>query len=644
MISVNDIWLSFGSFELFKGISFMIQPKDRIGLVGKNGAGKSTLLKILTGEIKPDQGDMGKPRGLTWGYLPQHIKTYDKRTVFDETLEAFSEIRELEKLISQYEKSLVQREDYHSQEYLELASKLNETNERLAIIGATNKEAEIEQCLLGLGFLRSDFNRLTSEFSGGWRMRIELAKILLSKPDILLLDEPTNHLDIESIQWLEDFLKLSQSAIVLISHDRIFLDNATNRTIEISLGRIHDYKASYSQYLIQREDRRLQQLAAFQNQQKKIEDTQDFIDRFRYKATKSVQVQSRIKMLEKLDIIEIDEEDNARLFIKFPPAPRSGQVVVDVKNLQKKYGDYVVLDDINLSIERGEKIAFVGRNGEGKSTLSKIIMGQIDFEGVCKIGHNVNIGYFAQNQASLLDENRSVFSTIDDVATGDIRTKIRDILGAFLFRGDDIEKKVGVLSGGERSRLAMIKLLLEPYSLLLLDEPTNHLDMRSKDILKQALLKYDGTLILVSHDRYFLNGLAEKVFEFKSKKVKEHIGGVNEYLSKRNNQFYNLTQNAPLEKTATEIEISESKQSYFDKKEQEKKVRKVKNQITKVEEDINSTENSIELIEKAMAGGNCTTEQFEQYGLLKKSLEEKFKDWEELHVEYERVVAENEAS
>ncbi len=533
MISLDKINLSFGGFELFKEISFLINLRDRIGLIGKNGAGKSTLLKIITKKETPTSGVIGIPKDTTIGYLPQQMKITDTKTLKDETVQAFGELIQLEKKIAQINTAIAENDDYHSDKYLNNLDKLTELNERYNLLGGDNYEAELEKTLLGLGFERSDFNRHTSEFSGGWRMRVELAKLLLQKPDLFLLDEPTNHLDIESIQWLEDFLKDYKGAVVLVSHDKAFLDAVCNRTIEISLGRITDQKMNYSKFVIWKQEQKEIQLAAYRNQQKLIEDTEKFIERFRYKATKAVQVQSRIKQLEKLDRIEIEEEDNAALKLKFAPAPRSGRVVVSAKEITKSYGDNLVLKDIDLTIENGEKVAFIGRNGEGKTTLARIIMNELEHEGELKLGHNVKIGYFAQNQAQLLNENLTVFETIDEIAVGEIRTKIRDILAAFLFRGEEIDKKVKVLSGGEKSRLAMIRLMLEPVNFLILDEPTNHLDMRSKEILKNALKNFDGTVLVVSHDRDFLDGLVNCVYEFRNKKAKQHLGGIFDFLHRK---------------------------------------------------------------------------------------------------------------
>lgn len=533
MISVDGLTVEFGGTTLFKDISFAINEKDRIALMGKNGAGKSTLLKIIAGERKPSAGRVSAPKDSIIAYLPQHIKTEDNRTVFDETAQAFAAIFEMQKEIENINQELTSRTDYDSLEYFALIERVSTLSEKFYTIEDINFEAEVEKVLLGLGFVRDDFKRPTSEFSGGWRMRIELAKILLQKPDLILLDEPTNHLDIESVQWLEDFLVNSAKAVMVISHDRAFVDNITSRTIEVTMGRIYDYKVNYSQYLQLRADRRIQQQKQYDEQQKMIAETEEFIERFKGTYSKTFQVQSRVKMLEKLEILEVDEEDTSALRLKFPPSPRSGTYPVIAEDVAKTYGNQKVFENVNFTIERGEKVAFVGKNGAGKSTLVKAIMGEIEHHGTIKIGHNCMIGYFAQNQASLLDEELTVFQTIDDVAKGDIRTKIKDILGAFMFGGDDINKKVRVLSGGERTRLAMIKLLLEPVNLLILDEPSNHLDMRTKDILKSALKAFDGTLILVSHDRDFLDGLANKVFEFGNQKVKEHLDDIYTFLQKK---------------------------------------------------------------------------------------------------------------
>jgi len=533
MISVDGITVEFGGSTLFADISFVINEKDRIALMGKNGAGKSTLLKILAGAREPSRGKISAPKDTVIAYLPQHLMTEDGRTVFEETAQAFSHLHEMESEIEAINKELETRTDYDSEEYYALIERVSVLSEKFYSIEETNYDADIEKTLLGLGFKREDFNRQTSDFSGGWRMRIELAKLLLKKPDVILLDEPTNHLDIESIQWLEDFLINSAKAVVLISHDRAFVDHITTRTIEVTMGRIYDYKVNYSSYLNLRKERREQQQKAFDEQQKFIAETKEFIERFKGTYSKTLQVQSRVKMLEKLELLEVDEEDTSALRLKFPPSPRSGNYPVIIENLSKSYGDHTVFKNANLTIERGDKIAFVGKNGEGKSTLVKCIMKEIGYDGTLTLGHNVMIGYFAQNQASLLDENLTVFQTIDDVAIGDIRNKIRDLLGAFMFGGESSTKKVKVLSGGERTRLAMIKLLLEPVNLLILDEPTNHLDMKTKDILKSALKDFDGTLIVVSHDRDFLDGLVTKVYEFGNKKVTEHLEGIYEFLQRK---------------------------------------------------------------------------------------------------------------
>ncbi|MBO5225592.1 MAG: ABC-F family ATP-binding cassette domain-containing protein [Parabacteroides sp.] len=533
MISVDGLTVEFGGSTLFSDISFVINEKDRIALMGKNGAGKSTLLKILAGVREPTRGKVSAPKDTVIAYLPQHLMTEDGRTVFDETAQAFAHLHEMEAEIEALNKELETRTDYESDSYMELIERVSTLSEKFYSIEEINYDADIEKTLLGLGFTREDFTRQTSEFSGGWRMRIELAKLLLKKPDVLLLDEPTNHLDIESIQWLEDFLIDNGQAVVVISHDRAFVDHITTRTIEVTMGRIYDYKVNYSQYLQLRKERREQQQKAYDEQQKFIAETKDFIERFKGTYSKTLQVQSRVKMLEKLEILEVDEEDTSALRLKFPPSPRSGSYPVIVENVSKSYGEHNVFRNANLTIERGDKIAFVGKNGEGKSTLVKCIMKEIEHEGTLTIGHNVMIGYFAQNQASLLDENLTVFQTIDDVAKGDIRNKIKDLLGAFMFGGENSAKKVKVLSGGERTRLAMIKLLLEPVNLLILDEPTNHLDMKTKDILKQALMDFDGTLIVVSHDRDFLDGLVTKVYEFGNKKVTEHLEGIYEFLQRK---------------------------------------------------------------------------------------------------------------
>jgi len=634
MISVDQLTVEFGGFQLFNNASFLINPKDRVGLVGKNGAGKSTLLKIFMGIQAPTKGTVTVPSDVSLGYLPQNMIIKDSKTVFEEARGAFSEVLYLDEKIEKINNQLADRTDYESAEYLKLIHDLTESNERYQLLGGGSIEASVEQTLLGLGFKTTDFSRQTSEFSGGWRMRIELAKILLQKPKVLLLDEPTNHLDIEAIQWFEDFLKDYPGAVLLISHDRAFLDNVTKRTVEISLGKIFDYNVSYSKYEVLRKERREQQLAAYRNQQKLIEETEDFIERFRYKATKSVQVQSRIKQLDKIDRIEVDDLDNSAINIKFPPAPRSGDLVVRTKDLTKNYGDLIVFKDLELTVTRGEKIAFVGRNGEGKTTLSKIIVGDLDYSGELKVGHNVSIGYFAQNQDDILEESKTVFQTIDDIAVGEVRLKIRDILGAFLFGGEDIDKKVKVLSGGERSRLSMAKLLLKPYNLLVLDEPTNHLDMRSKDILKKALNDFEGTIIIVSHDREFLDNLVDKVYEFRDKKIRQHIGGIYDFLRKR--KLENLKELEKKEKKTSlykEKKISDSKQSYLERKEFEKQIRKAENNVKSCEEKIESIEKEIAEISETLSDPqkmNDDPNLFSKYDKMKKQLEQEMKHWEEL--------------
>ncbi len=638
MISVEELYVEFGGFELFKQVSFIVNPRDRIGLAGRNGAGKSTLLKIFAGLQVPTSGRVVVPRDVKIGYLPQHMETRDSLTVMEEAITAFGEIQELEKQINFLSSELAVRDDYESEEYHRIIDDLHQANERFQLMDGSNFHADIEQTLVGLGFEREDFDRQTSEFSGGWRMRIELAKILLQKPNVFLLDEPTNHLDIESIQWLENFLKDYPGAVVLVSHDRAFLDNVTNRTVEISLGKLYDYKVNYSKYLELRKERREQQIAAFRNQQKMIQDTEDFIERFRYKATKSVQVQSRIKQLDKIERIEVDEEDTRSLNIKFPPSPRSGTVVFNATGLSKAYGDHLVLDQVDLTIERGNKVAFVGKNGEGKTTMARIIMQELESTGEQKLGHNVKIGYFAQNQASMLDGELTALDTIDKIAVGDIRTRIRDILGAFMFSGEDAEKKVKVLSGGERSRLAMIRLLLEPVNFLVLDEPTNHLDIHSKGILKQALLDFDGTLLLVSHDREFLDGLVDVVYEFRHKKIKQHLGGIYDFLQTRKiESLKELEQQIPVKKEVKESVKNAENISFEEKKEinrsiskLEKQIEEIEGHIAKLEGDIASTDNFMaehpEKVDAAL---------FTRYEETKKQLDKELHSWEKLQYELE---------
>ena len=643
MISIEGLKVEFGVTPLFQDVSFVINKKDRIALVGKNGAGKSTMLKILAGLQRPTEGTVAVQRGITIGYLPQVMVLSDTRTVMAEAEMAFEHIFEMQDRLARMNQELADRTDYDSESYHELIDRFTHENERFLMMGGTNYKAEIERTLVGLGFDRKDFDRPTSEFSGGWRMRIELAKLLLRRPDVLLLDEPTNHLDIESIQWLENFLRVSPGAVVLVSHDRAFINNVTNRTIEISCGRIYDYKVSYDEFVVLRKERREQQLRAYENQQKEIKDTEDFIERFRYKATKAVQVQSRIKQLEKIVPIEVDEEDTSSLHLKFAPATRSGNYPVICEGVRKAYGDHVVFHDVTLTISRGEKVAFVGKNGEGKSTLVKCIMDQIPYDGKLVIGHNVQIGYFAQNQAQLLDGELTVFDTIDRVAKGDIRLKIRDILGAFMFGGEASDKKVKVLSGGERSRLAMIKLLLEPVNFLILDEPTNHLDMRSKDVLKEAIREFDGTVIVVSHDREFLDGLVTKVYEFGGGVVKEHIGGIYDFLQKKQMENLNELQlsqspTSGARKAAPEP-VSESKLSYEAQKEQARKARKLEKQVAECEERISKLEQQIQELENKMATpeGASDMQLYEQHRQLKQQVASEEEEWERLSLELEEL-------
>ena len=638
MISIEGLTVEFGGFTLLDKITYVINKKDRIALVGKNGAGKSTMLKIIAGLQQPSAGSVNMPKDITIGYLPQQMQLSDSRTVTEEAALAFSHIQEMQERLDQMNTELAERTDYESDSYQELIDRISQVSEQLALSGNGNYQAEIEKTLLGLGFLRSDFNRSTSEFSGGWRMRIELAKLLLQRPDVLLLDEPTNHLDIESIQWLEMFLSTRANAVVLVSHDRAFIDNVTNRTIEISLGHIYDYRVNYSKYVQLRAERLEQQQRAFENQQKQIQDTEAFIERFRYKATKSVQVQSRIKQLEKIERIEVDEVDNSRLRLRFPPAPRSGDYPVIAKNMGKSYGDHVVFAHADFTIKRGEKVAIVGKNGEGKSTLVKCIMGEIPYDGELKIGHNVKIGYFAQNQAQLLDESVTVFDTIDRVAIGDIRTKIRDILGAFMFGGEASEKKVKVLSGGEKTRLAMIRLLLEPVNLLILDEPTNHLDMRTKDVLKQALKDFDGTLIVVSHDREFLDGLVSKVYEFGQQKVREHLGGIYDFLaakkmaSLKELEVKSRSQDRsqiPAEKISTST--VENKLSFEARKEWQRKLKRQERAIADTEQHLAKLDTEISAIEARLATpeGMADIDLCMKHGTLKKDAEALTELWVE---------------
>ena len=638
MISIEGLTVEFGGNPLFNDITYVINKKDRIALVGKNGAGKSTMLKIIAGLQQPTSGVVNFPKDLTIGYLPQQMQLSDSRTVMAEAEQAFSHIFEMEARIDRMNAELLERTDYESEEYQELIERVSNATEQLHLMGAANYQAEIEKTLIGLGFLRSDFDRSTSEFSGGWRMRIELAKLLLQRPDVLLLDEPTNHLDIESIQWLETFLATRANAVVLVSHDRAFIDAVTTRTIEISLGRIYDYKVNYSRYVQLRAERLEQQRRAFENQQKQIQDTEAFIERFRYKATKSVQVQSRIKQLDKLERVEVDEVDNSRLNLKFPPAPRSGDYPLIFDNVGKSYGDHVVFAHVDFTIKRGDKVAFVGKNGEGKSTLVKCIMNEIDYTGNLKIGHNVKIGYFAQNQAQLLNGEITVFDTIDRVAVGDIRTKIRDILGAFMFGGEASDKKVKVLSGGEKTRLAMIRLLLEPVNLLILDEPTNHLDTRTKDVLKQAIKDFDGTVIVVSHDREFLDGLVTKVYEFGNKQVREHLGGIYDFLQrKKMDSLQELEKEKVTEKSNVEGIPSENKLSYEEQKEQQRQLKRLERTISDCEKKVEELELKIKQIEVRLSSveGASDSSLYEKHGRLKKELDEIIEKWTELTMELE---------
>ena len=650
MISVESLKVEFGVKPLFTGASFVINERDRIALVGKNGAGKSTMLKILCGMQKPTEGVVAVPNGCTIGYLPQVMILQDDTTVKEEAQKAFADIRKMAERIDEMNRQLAERTDYESEEYAELVERFTSEHDRYMMMGADNYEAEIERTLVGLGFKRTDFDRPTSEFSGGWRMRIELAKILLSKPDVLLLDEPTNHLDIQSIQWLEQFLMQSAKAVVLVSHDRAFINNVTNRTLEISCGKVIDYRVKYNEYVQLRKERREQQLRAYENQQKEIADLRDFIERFRYKPTKAVQVQSRIKQLEKIVPIEVDEVDNSAMHLKFPPCLRSGDFPIICEDVRKAYGEHTVFSNVTLSIKRGEKVAFVGRNGEGKSTLVKCIMNEIPFDGNLKVGHNVQIGYFAQNEAQMLDESISVFDTIDRVAKGEVRLKINDILGAFMFGGEASEKKVKVLSGGERSRLAMIRLLLSPVNFLILDEPTNHLDMPSKDVLKEAIKAFDGTAIIVSHDREFLDGLVSKVYEFADGRVREHIGGIYDYLASIDDPSVapvkaddkpSAATPAPQSPNASGNNSAE-KESYAERKERMKK-------ISRAEKAVKESENKIEKMEarlKELDNILCHPENasdmtiITEYTSTKKALDEEVEKWETLSMQLEEIKSE----
>ena len=643
MIAVNNLSIHFSGEYLFDSITFLINDRDRIGLVGKNGAGKSTLLKIISGHLEPESGTIACPSGNTIGYLPQEMIIHTPRNVLDEALLAFSEVLDLEKLIVKITTQLAEREDYHTDSYLKLIEHLNDANERHHMLGGETKEADTEKILLGLGFDRKDFKRKVSEFSGGWQMRIELAKILLRRPDVILLDEPTNHLDIESIQWLEDFLKNYFGSIMVVSHDRAFLDNVTNRTIEITLGKIYDFKCSYSEYVEQRATIRESQMASYVNQQKEIAEMERFIERFRYKATKAKQAQSRIKLLDKMDRVEVDGMDGSHIHFRFPPAPHSGKISMEAINLSKSYGEKVILTDLNFAIEKGEFIAFVGRNGEGKSTLARIIVGDLDHEGIAQLGYNVKIGYYAQNQAMMLDPEKTVFETIDDVATGDMRTRVRNLLGQFLFGGDTIDKKVKVLSGGEKSRLALAKLLLEPVNLLVLDEPTNHLDMQSKDILKSALLQYDGTLIVVSHDRDFLQGLTDKVWEFKNHMIKEHEGDVYNFLETRKLESLKQLEVKSVTSKQSEDATSLGKLDYERRKLIEKEARKQRSLIEKQESLILKLEQKIADIDAILSNPEGHSQKvnsgelFKEYEDLKVDLEKAMQCWETMHSELDQI-------
>lgn len=640
MISINNLSIHFTGTDLFSNASFQVNPRDRIGLVGKNGSGKTTLLNIIAGNIAPQQGEVVIPAGASLGYLRQEMDTSSKRTIFDEALTAFEETLKLEKKIHRLNEEIADRTDYESKDYQRLIHDLTEANDRFQIIGGQSIEGEAEKVLAGLGFMRSDFNRPVSEFSSGWQMRVELAKILLRKPDIILLDEPTNHLDIESIQWLEEFLVNYFGSVVLVSHDRAFLDNVTQRTIEIELGKIYDYKASYSQYVIMREERLSRQIAEYNNQQNQIRQIEYFIERFRYKNTKARQVQSKIKMLDKIDEIEIEDFDKAAIHFRFPPAPRAGKVVLEGIGLGKSYGDHEVLADLNFAIINNDRVAFVGKNGEGKTTLSKVIVKELEYSGSLKYGHNVQMGYFAQNQGDYLDPEKTVFETIDDIASGDMRRQVRSLLGSFLFSGDTIDKKVKVLSGGEKSRLSLAKLLLTPSNLLVLDEPTNHLDMQTKDILKNALLQYDGTLIVVSHDRDFLQGLTNKVYEFRNKKIKEHLGDIYDFLEYRRLKNLNELESARRDKEQEENNISENKLNYQRRKQVEKEIRKINTSIAKCEARISELEEAVaETNEKLITPDKDLdfNKLSKILDSLNKELEAEMSRWETLHGSLESI-------
>lgn len=640
MVGVNELTVNFGERYLFNSISFIINKNDRIGLVGKNGAGKSSLLKIIAGESESDGGNISMPAGFRVGYLPQDMDFVHGNTVMEEAKSVFKEVNEINDKIEGINHQLATREDYESESYMELLNDLNDLNERLQLIGGFNVDANIETILKGLGFLSSDFERLTDEFSGGWRMRIELAKILLSNADVLLLDEPTNHLDIESIQWLEDFLKVYAGGVMLVSHDKAFLDNVTNRTIEISLGKIYDYKAPYTKYLQLRKERREQQMAAYNNQQKQIQDTEKFIERFRSKASKAVQVQSRIKQLDKIDRIEIEEEDTSSMRFSFPPAPSSGKVTIEAAGVGKSFDDNQIFSNVDFFIERGKKVAFVGKNGEGKTTMIRSIVGELEHEGMLKLGHNVEFAYFAQNQAEELDKEKTIFEVIDEAAHGEVRKKIRNLLGSFMFGEEEISKKIKVLSGGERARVALCKLLLEPVNLLILDEPTNHLDIRSKDVLKHALMEYDGTLVVISHDRDFLNGLTTEMYEFSNGNVKQFLGGVFEFLQTKKADTIREFEHKEKQVDKTQKSASENKLSYEEKKQMDKDIRKTQNKISKLEKQIAELESKIEeLNEKLLNPDLYTDELLTEYNEVKSKLDSAMTDWESSQLLEEELLA-----
>lgn len=640
MVGVNELTVNFGERYLFNSISFIINKNDRIGLVGKNGAGKSSLLKIIAGESESDGGNISMPAGFRVGYLPQDMDFVHGNTVMEEAKSVFKEVNEINDKIEGINHQLATREDYESESYMELLNDLNDLNERLQLIGGFNVDANIETILKGLGFLSSDFERLTDEFSGGWRMRIELAKILLSNADVLLLDEPTNHLDIESIQWLEDFLKVYAGGVMLVSHDKAFLDNVTNRTIEISLGKIYDYKAPYTKYLQLRKERREQQMAAYNNQQKQIQDTEKFIERFRSKASKAVQVQSRIKQLDKIDRIEIEEEDTSSMRFSFPPAPSSGKVTIEAAGVGKRFDDNQVFSNVDFFIERGKKVAFVGKNGEGKTTMIRSIVGELEHEGMLKLGHNVEFAYFAQNQAEELDKEKTIFEVIDEAAHGEVRKKIRNLLGSFMFGEEEISKKIKVLSGGERARVALCKLLLEPVNLLILDEPTNHLDIRSKDVLKHALMEYDGTLVVISHDRDFLDGLTTEMYEFSNGNVKQFLGGVFEFLQTKKADTIREFEHKEKQVEKTQKSASENKLSYEEKKQMDKDIRKTQNKISKLEKQIAELESKIEeLNEKLLNPDLYTDELLTEYNEVKSKLDSAMTDWESSQLLEEELLA-----